>query len=133
MLLKFWTLHAHTCLYILTEEVTLLSCVGFFVIQWTAAYQAPLSMEFSRQSTGVGYHFLLQGIFPTQWLNSDLLHCRQMLYPLSHPGSHILIIRIQTKKWSYEPLPFNKAMLYFHSDFLRLPTGITVIWVIFLR
>ena len=32
--------------------------------------------------TGVGYHFLLQGIFPPQGLNLGLLHCRQ-----SHQGS----------------------------------------------
>ena len=31
-------------------------------------------MGFSRQDTGVGCHFLLQGIFPTQGLNSCLLH-----------------------------------------------------------
>ena len=29
----------------------------------TAAYQAPQSMEFSRQNTGVGFHSFLQGIF----------------------------------------------------------------------
>ena len=34
--------------------------------------------------TGVGCHFLLQEIFPTQGLNSSLLHCRQTLYDLSH-------------------------------------------------
>ena len=28
-----------------------------------------------------------RGIFPTQGLNPGLLHCRQMLYPLSHQGS----------------------------------------------
>ena len=33
---------------------------------WTVAYQAPLSMGFSSKSTGVGCHFLLQGIFPTR-------------------------------------------------------------------
>ena len=32
---------------------------------WTVACQAPLSMGFPRQHTGVGCHFLLQGIFPT--------------------------------------------------------------------
>ena len=37
------------------------------------------------KNTGVGYHFLLQGIFPTQGLNLDLLHCRQML-PSEAPG-----------------------------------------------
>ena len=31
------------------------------------------------KNTGVGCHFLLQGIFPTQGLNSCLLHCRQIL------------------------------------------------------
>ena len=30
---------------------------------------------------------LLQGIFPTQGLNSGLLHSRQILYQLSHEGS----------------------------------------------
>ena len=39
------------------------------------------------ESTGVGCHFLLQGIFPTQGSNPSLLHCRQTLYPLNHQGS----------------------------------------------
>ena len=33
-------------------------------------------------------HFLLQGIFPTQGLNLDLLHCRQILYQLSYQGNN---------------------------------------------
>ena len=41
---------------------------------WTIAHQALLSMGFSRQNTGVGCHFLLQGIFLTQGLNPRLLH-----------------------------------------------------------
>ena len=40
------------------------------------------------KNTGVGCHALLQGIFPTQGLNPGLLHCRQILYHLSHQGSH---------------------------------------------
>ena len=43
--------------------------------------------DFPGNSTGVGCHFLLQGIFPTQGLNAGLPHCRQMLYSLSHQGS----------------------------------------------
>ena len=35
-------------------------------------------------NTGVGRHSLLQGIFPTQKLKPGLLHCRQILYQLSH-------------------------------------------------
>ena len=38
--------------------------------------------------TGVGCHFLLQGIFPTQGSNLGLPHCRQTLYHLSHRGSY---------------------------------------------
>ena len=32
-------------------------------------------------------NFLLLGIFSTQGLNLDLLHCRQILYCLSHQGN----------------------------------------------
>ena len=42
--------------------------------------------DFPGKNTGVGCHFLLQGIFPTQGLNPGLLHCRQTLYHLSHQG-----------------------------------------------
>ena len=50
--------------------------------------------DFLGKSTGVGCRFLLQGIFPTQGLNPGLLHCRQMLYHLSHQGSQIFFISI---------------------------------------
>ena len=39
------------------------------------------------KDTGVGCHALLQAIFPTQRSNSGLLHCRWILYLLSHQGS----------------------------------------------
>ena len=39
------------------------------------------------KNTGVGCHALLQGIFPTQGSNPSTLHCRQILYHLSHQGS----------------------------------------------
>ena len=38
------------------------------------------------QNTGVDSHSLLQGIFPTQGMKPGLLHCRQILYHLSHQG-----------------------------------------------
>ena len=43
--------------------------------------------DFSGKNTGVGCHFFFQGIFPTQGSNPwllCLLHCRQILYLLSH-------------------------------------------------
>ena len=39
------------------------------------------------QNTGVSSLSLLQGIFPTQGSNPGLLHCRQILYQLSHKES----------------------------------------------
>ena len=39
------------------------------------------------QNTGVGSLSLLQEIFPTQGINPGILHCRQILYQLSHKRS----------------------------------------------
>ena len=39
------------------------------------------------KNPGVGFHALLQGIFPTQGSNPGLLHYRWILYHLSHQGS----------------------------------------------
>ena len=40
------------------------------------------------KNAGMGCHSFLKGIFLTQGLNLGLLHCRQILYCLSHQGSH---------------------------------------------
>ena len=70
-----------------------LSRVWLIVIVWTAARQAPLSMESPGRNTGAGRHFLLQGVFLTQELNPCLpdplclLQCRQILFLLCHWGS----------------------------------------------
>ena len=45
------------------------------------------------KNTGVGCHALLHGIFPTWGSNTGLLHCRQILYHLSH--------RVEFKSQSY--------------------------------
>ena len=51
-------------------------------------YTYSQSMENSPgHNTEVGSHSLLQGIFPTQGSNPGLLHCRRILYQLSHKGS----------------------------------------------
>ena len=39
---------------------------------WIVAYKAPLSMESSRQDTGVGFQVLLQGILLAQGSNPGL-------------------------------------------------------------
>ena len=38
------------------------------------------------KNTGVGCHFLFQGIFPTQGLNPSLLHCRRIPHHPGHQG-----------------------------------------------
>ena len=63
------------------------SHVRLIVTPWTVALQAPLSVGFSSENIRVGCHSLLQGIFPTQGLSPGLLHCRQILYHMSHQGS----------------------------------------------
>ena len=56
-------------------------------LQPHAAFQALLSREFPSKNTGVGCHFLLQGVFPAQGSNPGSPLCKQILYCLSHQGS----------------------------------------------
>ena len=67
-----------------------LSRVRLFVTAWTVACPAPLSMGFSRQEYWSRLPFPSPGIFSTQGLNLGLLHCRQILYQLSHQGSLVV-------------------------------------------
>ena len=60
-------------------KMKLLSCVWLFVTPWTVAQSLLHPWNFPGKSTGVGCHFLLQRIFPTQGLNPGLLHCKHML------------------------------------------------------
>ena len=65
-------------LYMTTGKTMLnrFSCVRLFAILWTAILLCP--WDSPGKNTGMGCHFLLQGIFPTQGLNLHLLprlHC----------------------------------------------------------
>ena len=62
------------CVYVL------LSCVQLFLIPWTVACQAPLSMEFSGKNTAVGCHFLLQGLSLARNQTHVSCSCRWILY-----------------------------------------------------
>ena len=52
----------------------LLSCVWLFATPWTVAARLLCPWDSPGKNTGVGCHFFLQGIFPTQKLNPCLLH-----------------------------------------------------------
>ena len=56
-------------------------------IAWTVPTRLLCPWDSPGRNTGVGCHFLLQGIFPTQESNPGLLHCRQMIYQVSYEGS----------------------------------------------
>ena len=80
---RIWNSFLSLCVCVCVCVCELLSCVLLFATPWTIAHQAPPSMEFPRQDTGVCCYFLFQGIFPTQGLNPSLLDCGQT--PLSEP------------------------------------------------
>ena len=70
-----------------------------------------------------GSYSLLQGIFPTQGSNLGLLHCRQVLYHLSHQGStHICVyvcvyIYIHTHKYIHNRIHTHRE-IYTHNRIL---------------
>ena len=66
------------------------------------------------KNTEVGWHALLQGIFPTQKSNPGLLHCRWILYHLSRQGSLVYLNKyLKTVKTnqSIETLKINSIIL----------------------
>ena len=72
-----------------------LSHVQLFVTPWTAAHQIHCPWNSPGKNTGVGCCSLLQGILPTQGLNPDLLHWRQILYGLSDQGSMFVCVCVK--------------------------------------
>ena len=79
-------------------KVKSLSHARLFATPWIIACTKLLCpWDFQGKSTGVGCHFLLQGIFPTQGSNPGLWHCGQTLYHLSHQGSPIETSRSNSK------------------------------------
>ena len=62
------------------------------VAPWTVARQAPLSMDSYRPEYGSGFPIpFSRGSSLTQGSNPGLLHCRQIIYHLSHQGSYIVM------------------------------------------
>ena len=51
-------------------------------------------LDFPGKNTGMGCHFLLQEIFPTQGLKLGLPHYGQTLYHLSHQGNPKIIFHL---------------------------------------
>ena len=64
-----------------TLPVSFITCPYFVCAQLLSLYDPmDCSWDFPGRNTGVGCHFLLQGIFLTQGLNLRLLHWQWILY-----------------------------------------------------
>ena len=121
-----------------------LSWVWLFATPWTAACQARYPRDPPGKSTGVGSHFLLQGIFLTQGLNPCILchlHWQAGSLPRAPPGKahklwHIHTVQYllfkQKKEWSSDTchhLPgkrctqekklIRKDVIYCHSIYIK--------------
>ena len=99
-------------------EVKSFSCVRLSAIPWTVVYWDPLSTGFSGKSTGVGCHFLFQGILPTQESNTGFPHCRRTHYRLSHQGStpkktsnYAVFSYLELKAWAIFVWPVFKVKI----------------------
>ena len=100
----------------------MLSCwvvSNFFVTPWTVTHQAPCWWDFPSKNTGVGCHFLLQGIFLTHvWSNPTSPALPGRFFPTEPPGkpprvwlSNILIWLMRDNfkaHWDW----FHKSLTY---------------------
>ena len=89
----------------------------------TVASRLLCPWDFSDKNTGVGYHSLLQRIFPTQGSNPGLVHCRQILYHLSQQGilKHLFIRDCVIMLWREKrhvsmPVPAGRPLFSKQQD-----------------
>ena len=99
--LNFLLLHSRTC------ESENRSVMSDFL--WPHGLYSPWTSL--GQNTGVGSLFLLQGIFPTHGSNPGLLHCRQILYSLSHKGNPSILEWVAYPFSSRSSRPRNRIMV----------------------
>ena len=70
-----------------------LSHVQLLATQWLYLPRLLCPWDFPGKNTGVGCHYLLLGIFPTQGSNPGLLHWQADSLPLSHQGGPNILHR----------------------------------------
>ena len=62
------------------------SCLTLCDPMGRGTWKATVRGDSPGKNTGVGCHGLLLRMFPTRGSNPSILHCRQILYQLSHKG-----------------------------------------------
>ena len=91
-----------------------LSCVRLFVTPSTVAYQAPLSMEFSKKEYWSWLPFPSPEDLPNQWWNQRLLHWQAHSSPQHHLGSPFVGLYTYVKSLN---------LLHFFSSYLQNNKG----------
>ena len=102
---QFAVIHTVKCFRIVNESESESRSVVFYSL-WPCGLYSPWNSP--GQNTGVGNLSLLEGIFPIQVSNPGILHCRQILYQLSHKGSEAEVseAEINISPWSISPWHF---------------------------
>ena len=91
-----------------------------FVTPWTIAHQAPLAWDSPSKNTGVGCHFLLQGIFLTQGSNPRLLRWQMGSLPPGKPTVWITYLLRKKRVNITSVFSFHYLMKWFTSFSLLL-------------
>ena len=89
------------------------------------ADSSPAEPQGNSKNTGVGSLSLLQGIFPTQGSNPGLLHCRWILYQLSHKESLRILEWVAYPFSSGSSQPRNRTGVSCIAGGLFLPTELS--------
>ena len=97
------------------NHISYVSCIGRQVLYQLLPPGRP---------SGVGSHSLLQGIFPTQGSHLSLMHCRHILYHLSHHQRSVLVSR---KK---RDMPTLGHYFYFLFEFFSIMAYYTVLTIV---
>ena len=98
---------------------------------WTGPTKLLCPWNFPGKDTsleiGMGCHFLFQGIFPTQGLNPGFLHCRWILYHLSHQRSPLncsVCLVIQSYSTLCDTIDYSPRGSSVHVDSPDKNTGV---------
>ena len=96
LFLKVWLTFPCLLFDILKVKVKSFSRVRLFVTPWPVAYQAPLSVGFSRQEYWSGLPFPSPGDLPDPGIEPRSPALRQTLYRLSHHSTYQVILNRTT-------------------------------------